>query len=368
MADSRVEKLAKVLVHYSLHVKKGDWVKIEGSTAGADLIRAAYTAVLKAGANPITRVGLPNLAYDFYRYASEPQLKFVSPSDRLEGNKLDAVLSVWGGQNTKELSNVPPQKLAVSRAARRGLFDRFLKRIADQSIKWCGTQFPTDSSAQDAEMSLTEYEDFVYTAGKLDKKDPVAEWRKVSRAQAKLVEFLGTFRTIRIVGPDTDLTFNVAGRKWINCDGHENFPDGEIFTGPVENSAEGRIRYSFTAIYGGREVENVRLAFKQGRVVEARADKGEEYLNAMLDSDPGARFVGELAFGTNYSIKRFTKNTLFDEKIGGTMHIAVGASLPESGGRNKSALHWDMVCDTRKGFTVYGDGKPIMRDGKHARF
>jgi aminopeptidase len=175
---------------------------------------------------------------------------------------------------------------------------------------------------------------------------------------------VGKLKTIRIVGLDTDLSFNVAGRKWINCDGHENFPDGEIFTGPIENSAEGKIRYTFPAVYGGKEVQDVRLTFKKGKVVEARAEKGEKFLHAMLDSDAGARYVGELAFGMNYGIRNFTKNTLFDEKIGGTLHIAVGASLPESGGKNKSSLHWDMVCDTRKGFVVYGDGKPVMKDGK----
>ena len=189
MADSRVESLAKVLVHYSIHVKKGDWVRIEGAAVAQELIRAAYIEVLKAGGNPMTRVGLPRIAYDFF------------------------------------------------------------------------------TQAQDAEMSQSEYEDFVYRAGKLDQKDPVAEWQKVSQAQAKLVRFLNTRETIRIVGPDTDLSFNVTGRKWINCDGHENFPDGEVFTGPVENSAEGRIRYTFPAIHGGREVENVRLTFKQGRGV-----------------------------------------------------------------------------------------------------
>jgi len=368
MADSRVEKLAKVLVHYSLHVKQGDWVKIEGSTVAQELMRAAHVEVLKAGGNPMLRVGLPRITHDFYVHASQDQLRFISPTASLETHRLDASLSIWAGWNSKELSGVDPRKMAVSQAARKELFDRYLRRIASGSLKWCGTLFPNDSSAQDAEMSLSEYEEFVYRAGNLDKRDPVAEWRKVSQAQAKLVRFLGSLKTIRIVGPDTDLSFKVAGRKWINCDGHENFPDGEVFTGPVENSAEGRIRYSFPALYDGREVENVRLTFKKGRVVEARADKGEEYLSAMLDMDPGARFVGELAFGTNYSIRRFTKNTLFDEKIGGTMHIAVGASLPESGGKNKSALHWDMVCDTRNGFTVYGDGKPMMKDGKHSGF
>lgn len=368
MSDSRVEKLAKVLVNYSIHVKKGDWVRIEGAAVAQDLIRAAYIEVLKVGGNPFTRIGLPRLACDFYKHASDDQLKFISPTSDLETDRIDASLSIWAAWNSKELSGVDPKKMAVAQAARKKQFERYLKRIGTGSLKWCGTLFPNDSSAQDAEMSLSEYEDFVYRAGKLDKNDPVAEWQKVSRAQAKLARFLNTLKTVWIVGPDTDLSFNVTGRKWINCDGHENFPDGEVFTGPVEDSAEGRIRYTFPAIHGGREVENVRLAFKKGKVVEATADKGEEYLRAMLDSDAGARYVGELSFGTNYSIQRFTKNTLFDEKIGGTMHIAVGASLPESGGRNKSSLHWDMVCDTRKGFTVYGDGKPIMKDGKHSQF
>jgi aminopeptidase len=357
-----------VLVNYSIHVKKGDWVRIEGAAVAQELILAVHAEILKAGGNPTTRVGLPGLAYDFYKHASKEQLTFIPPTADIETDRLDASLSVWGGWNSKELAGVDPKKLAMAQAARKKMFDRYLKRIGSGSLKWCGTLFPNNSSAQDAEMSLSEYEDFVYGAGKLNQKDPVGEWQKVSRAQARYVRFLNSLKTIRIAGPDTDLSFHVAGRKWINCDGHENFPDGEIFTGPVENSVEGHIRYTFPAIHGGREVENVRLTFKQGKVVEAQADKGEEYLRAMLDLDAGSRFVGELAFGTNYSITRFTKNTLFDEKIGGTMHIALGASLPESGGRNKSSLHWDMVCDTRKGFTVYGDGKPIMKDGKHTRF
>jgi aminopeptidase len=213
-------------------------------------------------------------------------------------------------------------------------------------------------------MALAEYEDFVYGAGRLDRRDPVGEWKKVAARQARLCRFLGRRKTIRIVGRDTDLSFRVAGRKWINCDGRRNFPDGEVFTSPLEDSAEGRIRYSFPAVYSGKEVENVRLVFRAGKVVEARADKGEDLLRSMLDTDAGSRFVGELAFGTNYGVTRFTRNTLFDEKIGGTVHVALGAALPESGGRNRSGIHWDMVCDTRKGFTVYGDGKPIMKDGK----
>jgi aminopeptidase len=320
--------------------------------------------VLKAGGFPMVRASLPGLGYLGMKHASEEQLRFVSPTAKLEVQNLDAILTIWGDVNTKEMTNVDPQRIALMRNANRPIFDQMLSRISSGSLHWCGTQFPTASSAQDAEMSLIEYQDFVYGAGLLHKKSPIAEWKAVSARQAKLATALGKFKTIRIVGLDTDLSFNVAGRKWINCDGRENFPDGEIFTGPIESSAEGKIRYTFPAVYGGKEVQDVRLTFKKGKVVEARAEKGEKFLHAMLDSDAGARYVGELAFGTNYGIRNFTKNTLFDEKIGGTLHIAVGASLPESGGKNKSSLHWDMVCDTRKGFVVYGDGKPIMKDGK----
>lgn len=366
MADQMLEKLARVLVRYSIGVKRGDLVRLEGSALAADLLRAAYVEALRCGAHPYVRASLPDFQAAFYANAKDAQLDFVAPFEKAEMGRVDCLLSIWGGYNSRELTGVDPARIARSRKARKPLFDALLGRIASGSLRWCGTQFPTHSSAQDAEMSLDDYRDFVFRAGRLDARDPVAEWKKLSRSQAALCRRLGRLRTIRIVGLDTDLTFSVAGRKWINCDGHENFPDGEVFTGPVEDSAEGCIRYTFPAVYGGREVENVRLMFKRGKAVEARADKGEDYLKAMLDSDAGARYVGELAFGTNYGITRFTRNTLFDEKIGGTMHIALGASLPESGGRNKSSLHWDMVCDTRRGFTVYGDGKPIMKDGRLA--
>ena len=364
MADPRLQKLAKVLIHYSLGVKKGDWVRIDGSYLSQDLLREVYKETLIAGGYPSLNVGIPGVRHLFFEHADDEQLTFISPADRLYYKKVDKLLVVLGGWNTKELTNVDPQKMVSAQKARKGLFEMVSQRTVAGTLSWCATQFPTPSSAQDAEMALAEYEDFIFTGGLLDKKDPVAEWRKLSARQAKLVKALSRLKTIRIVGTDTDLSFRVAGRPWVNCDGHLNFPDGEVFTSPIENSAEGHIRYSFPAVYAGREVENVRLTFRKGKVVEAVADKGEELLHAMLDTDPGARRVGELAFGTNPAIKRFTRNTLFDEKIGGTLHIAVGKSLPQSEGKNKSAIHWDMVCDTRKGFTIYGDGKPIHRNGK----
>jgi aminopeptidase len=239
-----------------------------------------------------------------------------------------------------------------------------MQRAAAGQLTWCGTLFPTQAHAQDAEMSLTDYEDFVYSAGHLDEDDPVAAWRAVSAHQQRLVDLLGQKRQLRIVAPDTDLTIGVAGRTWINADGAKNFPDGEVFTGPVEDSAEGHITFSFPAVHMGREVEGIRLEFEQGKVVKATARKGEDLLTSLLDMDAGARYLGEFAFGTNADIRRYTRNTLFDEKIGGTIHLAVGASYPDTGGRNQSGLHWDIVRDLRQGGRVYADGELIYQDGQ----
>ncbi len=212
-------------------------------------------------------------------------------------------------------------------------------------------------------MSLADYEDFVYGAGLLDQADPAAGWLKVRAEQQRIADFLSQHDEIHIVSKDTDLTYRVGGRHWINCAGTENFPDGEVFSGPVENSVQGKVCFSYPAVYGGNEVEDVRLTFRDGKVVDSSAGRGVDFLNSMLDTDEGARYVGEVAFGTNYNIQRFSKNTLFDEKIGGTMHMALGASLPESGGVNKSGLHWDMVCDLHEG-KVYADGQLCYENGK----
>jgi aminopeptidase len=244
----------------------------------------------------------------------------------------------------------------------------FLRRAAEKQLRWSGTQFPTQAAAQDAEMSLGEYEDFVFGAGLLDRADPVAAWKAVSERQQRLVDFLNGKAEYHVVaGNGTDVRMSVAGRKWINCDGHENFPDGEVFTGPVLDSVNGVIQFSLPAVHHGREVQDARLVFKNGKVVEASASKGEDFLISMLDTDGGSRFLGECAIGTNYQIKNYTRNTLFDEKIGGTVHFAVGAGYPETGNTNQSGLHWDMVVDLRKGGFVEIDGVKINVDGKFTR-
>lgn len=364
MRDLRLTKLADVLVNYSLGVKRGQLVRLTSPEPGIPLILELYRAVLKAGAHPLLRVTLAEAADIFAREASEDQLVYVPPLVGQELEAIDAHVSLWAETNTRSMTSANPAKLAKMGAARRPTTQRFLERAAAGTLKWVGTQMPTHASAQDAEMSLDEYEDFVFTAGLLHHPDPAASWRKLSEAQQRLADFASTKSDYRVTAPNgTDLRMSVAGRRWVNCDGHENFPDGEVFTGPIEDSVNGTVVYSFPAVHHGREVVGARLTFRDGRVIDASARKGEDYLIQMLDTDPGARTLGECAIGTNYSIRQYTRNTLFDEKIGGTVHFAVGAGYPETGNTNSSGLHWDMVLDLREGGEISFDGEVISRNG-----
>ncbi|HLJ61950.1 MAG TPA: aminopeptidase [bacterium] len=365
MTDPRIEKLTRVLVHYSLGLQRGQLVRIRGSALASAHILAAYREALRAGAHPTVRVAIDGLEETYYRTATDDQLRYVSELDRHEVETLDAELSFLGAYNTRALTRVDPGRMRMRREATRELSRRFMERAASGALRWCLTQAPTHADAQEAEMSLAEYEDFVYTAGHLDEADPVAAWERVAREQDAVCDRLGRTRTLRIVGPDTDLTVSVAGRRWISAAGTHNFPDGEVFTGPVEDATRGTVRFSFPAIYGGREVTDVRIVFEGGRVVSATAAKGEEFLKAMLDVDAGARVLGEFAFGLNYDIQQFTRNILFDEKIGGTLHMAFGAAYPETGGKNNSGLHWDMILDLRDtGAEVHADGEVVYRNGR----
>jgi len=316
------------------------------------------------GAHPFLQLELDEAGELLYRYASNAQLDYVPRFRKDVIEQIDAAVGIWTDVNTKHLSNADPAKQSRRATALRPLSDRFLDRAAKKELHWTGTIYPTQAFAQDAEMSLREFEDFVYNGCLVHEPDPIKAWKKISREQQRVVDRLNKARRIHVVGPDTDLKLEVTGRKWENCDGHENFPDGEIFTGPIEDSVNGHIRYSYPACAYGREAEDVRLWFKDGKVVKATAAKNEEFLLKMLKTDKGARYVGEFAFGTNYGIQRFTKNTLFDEKIGGTIHLALGKGYPESGSKNNSAIHWDMVCDLRKGGEVRVDGTLFLKDGK----
>ncbi|MBD3170198.1 MAG: aminopeptidase [candidate division Zixibacteria bacterium] len=364
MLDPRLAKFADVLVNYCCKVKKDELTLINCSDLSTPLAMEVFRSALKKGAHPYIKMGTSGAQEIFLKEAKPYQLQFVSPVAKMEMETIDNLIAMRGPHNTMELSNTDPKKAAMQRAASRPIQEIFMKRSAEGKLKWVGTQYPTHAAAQDAGMSLSEYEDFVFEACLLHKKDPVAEWKKISREQAKTVRWLNRKKEIRIIAKDTDITFNVKGRKWINCDGSNNFPDGEVFTGPVENSANGHIRYTFPAVYSGRMVENIYLEFENGKVVKSKAEKGEKFLKEMLKMDDGSSYVGELAIGTNYGIKKFTKNILFDEKIGGTCHIAVGAAYPETGSKNVSALHWDMICDLRQQGEIHADGKVFYKNGK----
>lgn len=364
MRDPRLVRLAQVLMHYSLKVTPGQLVRIRGAAHAAPLIAEAYREAIASGAHAFTRVDVDGLDEIYFKDATDEQLKFVSPLLSDEVEKIDADLGIWASSNTRALSGVDPKRMALRREATRELGKRFLERAGRGELRWCGTQYPTQADAQDAEMSLSEYEEFVFGAGLLDRDDPVAAWEQVRREQDRIAKILETKDELHLAGPTVDLTVRVGGRKWINAAGECNFPDGEVFTGPVEGATRGRVRFSFPAIYAGREVSGIALTFADGRVTEATADKGEEFLRAMLDIDAGARVVGEFAFGLNYGIPKFTRNILFDEKIGGTMHMALGAAYPETGSANTSGLHWDMICDLRTDSEVRADGEVIYRDGR----
>jgi aminopeptidase len=364
MNDPRILKLADVLINYSVSLKKGQTLAIAGTALAAPLIREVYRKALELGAFPSTQISIEGLDEIFFKTASDEQLKYIPPMRRFTFEKADSVISINSGFNSKTLANIDPGRMVISNRATAPMFKKFMHRSAQGKVSWVGCQYPTLAAAQDAIMSLSEYEDFVFKACRLDKKDPVAEWQKTSAYNARLIKYLSSKNEIRILANETDLRYRFSGRNWINCDGKNNFPDGEVFTAPIEDSANGFIRFSYPAEYDGREAQDVKIEFKNGKAVSAKASHGEDFLNTMLDMDKGSRYLGEVAIGTNFGITKYTRNTLFDEKIGGTVHMALGESYPESGGKNNSGLHWDMVCDLRSGGELYADGELFMKNGK----
>ena len=364
MTDMRLQRMAKVLVHYSLGIKKGDRLGIMTGPNATSLVREVVREAIGAGAYPETFVELPGVREIILKDGSDEQLSYIPPAQRMILEEYETMLSILAQENTKALSGIDPTRMALVQQARRDLMHTYMQRSADGSLRWSIAMFPTHAYAQDAEMSLSDFEDFIYRACFLNDDDPVSRWQELSRQQDRYVQWLKGKHTIHLQGEDTDLTFSIEGRTFINDDGHYNFPGGEFFTGPVEDSANGYIRYSFPASFAGRSVEDVRLRFENGVVVEARAANGQDYLDKMLGLDEGARRLGEFAFGNNQNVDRCTKNVLFDEKMGGTVHLALGSSIPETGGINQSALHWDMVCDLRKGSEIRVDGDLFSQDGK----
>jgi len=362
--DNRIGKLAEVLLEYSLGIKKGEKLALMGDVATLPLIKECYRGAIMRGALPQVLISSDGLKEILLKKGSEEQIKYVPDNQKKLFQSVDVLLSFIGGPNTRMLSNVNPEKLKLSAQGFSKIRKLFFERVAKKEVRWCTTMFPNQASAQEANMSISEYEDFVYGAGYIDKEDPVKEWEKIGMKQEQICKILNTKKHLRIISKDTNITMSIEGRKWINCCGKVNFPDGEVFTGPVEDSVEGHIRFSYPGIHSGREIEDIQLTFKKGKVVKASAVKGEGLLKQLLETDKGARFVGEIAMGTNYNIQRFTKHMLLDEKIGGTVHLALGISFPESLGKNQSAIHWDMLCDMKNGGEIYADGELVYKDGR----
>jgi aminopeptidase len=363
VSDRRLEALAKLLCHYSLEVQPGDIVRVHGPASQTAFFQAITRELTRAGAHPMLRPVLPAVEEMIITHGSDEQLSTITPIDVLESDTPHKTLSIWADENTRHMTQVPPERLAMWSRARRELSDRFFQRLATGEIRWCGVTMPTHGFAQDAGMSLAEFEDFVFGAGHLDDPDPIAYWQAQSARQAEVIERLSQVSELRIVAEDTDLVVGVAGRTWLNAAGKENFPDGEVYTSPRHLETRGHISFSFDSSHHGHEFAGVRLWFEDGRVIRHEAARGEAFLGEMLDLDDGSRYLGEVAFGMNDEIQIGTRNVGFDEKIGGTTHVALGASFGEAGGENSSALHWDIVCDLRSGGEVYGDGELIARDG-----
>lgn len=364
MSDIRLQRMAHILVHYSLRLKPRDRLAIDAGPAAAPLVREVVREALRVGAYPELFVQLPGIREIHLQEASDEQLRYIPASRRLVFEEYETFLSISAEENTRELNSIDPARIVLAQRATYDLHQTFMQRGAQGSLRWCSTLFPTNAYAQDADMSLHDFEEFVYQACFLNDEDPVACWQELSRQQQDLIAKLKGKHEVHIVGADTDLTLSVADRTFINSDGKRNFPSGEIFTSPVENSANGYIHFDLPASYNGRSIEHVRLRFEQGVVVEATAAQGQDYLQTMLSLDDGARRLGEFAFGNNRNVQRCTKNVLFDEKIGGTVHLALGRSYPETGGMNQSSLHWDMVCDLRSNGEVRVDGEVFSKNGE----
>jgi len=364
MVDPRIGKLAELLVDYSVAVEQGQKVLVYGPDVASPLLKEVYARVLRADAEPFLMVEMPWEIRTMLENSSDEQLQNPSSIQKHVLETFDSMIRIKGDVNTKDLTRVDSHKMGMRQIGRGKLTEVYLRRASAGEMNWALTIFPTNAYAQDAEMSLEEYEDFVYKACMPDMDDPIGYWKSISARQDKIVDWLKGKNDVHVIGPDTDLRLSIDGRKFINCDCHKNVPDGEVFTGPVEDSVEGHVRYSYPAIYQGHEVTGVELWFEKGRVVKATADKNEEFLLQMLNTSESSRYLGEFAIGTNDGIDKFTGQILFDEKIGGSFHMALGAGYPETGSVNRSIIHWDMICDLRQDSVIMVDSELVYRNGE----
>ena len=351
-------RFADLLTGYCLDVQPGQEVVVRSTALAEPLLFECQRAILERDAWPSLRVELPGATAAFYRHARERHLDSFSEVAFAEAKKAHAQLGIQAPENTRALTGTDPERLARAARARKPLREQTMRK------RWCSTLWPTQANAQQAGMNLADFEDFVQRALFLDQPDPVRSWGELRAFQEGLIGRLAGVAELRIEAPGTDVTLAVKGRTWVNSDGRRNMPSGEVFTGPHETSANGRVHFGVPSSPAGVDVAGVDLEFRDGLVVAAGAERGEEYLQRALATDDGARRLGEIGIGTNFGIDRAIGATLFDEKIGGTVHLALGRSYPETGARNESALHWDLICDLRGGGRLSADGETVMQDGR----
>ena len=349
---------AALVCDWCLRVAPGERVGVFTTTRAQEPALALHRALLERDTWPYVRLEPPSLTAELHRHGRARHRTTAPPVDLALAGALDAFVRIDAPANTTELADVDPAVVAQVATARRPL------QAAQMSRRWCGTIWPTPALAQQAGMASGQYAAFVDRALFLDRPDPVAAWRELSARQAVLVDRLAQAREIRIEADGTDITLGVEGRTWINSDGRRNMPSGEVFTGPHERSANGTISFTVPTGPRGVTVTGVVLELRDGEVVRARAQRGQEYLDAALATDDGARMIGELGIGTNAGIDRPTGHILLDEKMAGTVHLALGRSYPETGATNSSALHWDLICDLRPGGRLTADGDPVVDNGE----
>jgi len=359
-------KFANLLVNYCVGIKKFDEVLIRVGIEAYDFVKYLWRAVIEKCAYPRLEVRDDELTEIFFRYSPKELLEYYSRINEYLMENIDVIITVLGPRHSKPLVGIDPQRIALHSRTNRKLTEIFLRRESEGKLRWVVTAYPVPSLAQEAGMSLIDYREFVFKALKLHTRDPIKEWMRQAEFQDRVANLLSKVDELRFIGNDTDLLLKVGGRTWVNDDGKNNMPGGEVFSAPHEDSVEGVITFTYPAIWSGVEVEGVRLRFSRGVVTEAKAVRGEEFLKKILSTDEGAKRVGEVAFGLNYDITKFTKSILFDEKIGGTIHIALGSAYPKTGGKNKSSIHWDMIRDMRDG-KVLADGDVIYENGRFVR-
>ncbi len=357
------EKYAKLLVHHSLELKKGDKLLIRSSYLAEDLLKEVYREALQVGAYPELHISINGTDKIFYDFASDEQLKYVSPTVKYAFENYETVLTILAPFNLRELENVEPVKKQTARIGQAEILKTLIKRSAEGTLNWNLCVFPTDAAAQECGMSKSEYEQFVYSACFLNDDDPIAKWKELDREQQRIVNYLTGKACIHYVGRDIDISFSTKDRKWISSAGKKNMPCGEVFTSPVEDSVNGKVRFSYPGLYLGQEIEDITLEVTDGVVIKWDAKKGKSLLDKIMEI-PGANRFGEAAVGTNTGIKKFTKNMLFDEKLAGTIHMALGLAIPKAGGKNESAIHWDMLADMSNGGEIYADDELVYQNGR----